>query len=145
MINANAIREAGWPLGSPQSPAAGSEGICKAGPVAAIDRVVFGQIEVTRDDVDIGVVEQSLGDIRRLTAGHGPKTFGAVLAIEHAEHADGSVMKPDHDLPRGLTLDPKTGVLSGTPGEAGRFLIRLTATNDQGVGVSTLLLTVKDR
>ena len=81
----------------------------------------------------------------KITASHGPQTFGAVLTIEHAERPDGSVMKPDQDLPKGLTLDPKTGVLSGTPGEAGRFFIRLTATNDKGVGVSTLLLAVKDR
>ena len=81
----------------------------------------------------------------KITAGNGPKMFGAVLTIEHAEGADGSVAKPAHDLPQGLTLDPKTGVLSGTPGEAGRFFIRLTATNDKGVGMSTLLLTVKER
>lgn len=80
-----------------------------------------------------------------ITASRGPTTFGAVLTIEHAERADGSVLKPDHDLPKGLAFDAKTGVLSGTPGESGRFFIRLTATNDQGVGASTLLLTVNER
>jgi hypothetical protein len=81
----------------------------------------------------------------QITASNGPKTFDAVRTIEHAERADGLVMKPDHDLPQGLTLDPQAGVLSGTPAEAGRFFLRLTATNDRGVGMSTLLLTVKDK
>ena len=81
----------------------------------------------------------------QITASNGPKTFGAVLTIEHAERADGSIAKPDRDLPRGLTLAANAGVLSGTPGEAGRFFIRLTATNDRGAGMSSLFLTIKDR
>ena len=44
--------------------------------------------------------------------------------------------------PAGLTLNPTTGLLSGTPTVAGTFPVALTATNDSGRGVITLTLTV---
>jgi len=39
-------------------------------------------------------------------------------------------------LPTGLTLDPTTGVLSGTPGEPGSFTVVVTATDANGCAVS---------
>jgi hypothetical protein len=39
-------------------------------------------------------------------------------------------------LPTGLTLDPTTGVLSGTPGEPGSFTVVVTATDGNGCAVS---------
>jgi len=80
-----------------------------------------------------------------ITASNQPKSFTAVITLEHAEDENGIVEKPDHDLPEGLSLDAKTGILSGTPAEAGRFFIRINAVNDKGAGITTLFLTIKDK
>lgn len=40
------------------------------------------------------------------------------------------------DLPQGLGLDPETGILSGTPLEAGAFFFKVTATDKDDVSVS---------
>ena len=66
-----------------------------------------------------------------------------MLTIEHAEDNTGKVKEPEPPLPKGLSLDPKTGILSGTPAEVGTFFIRLNAVNDKGTGITTLELTVK--
>ena len=78
-----------------------------------------------------------------ITANNEPKSFSAVLSIEHAEKEDGTITEPKEPLPAGLSLDPKSGVISGTPKEAGRSFIRLNATNDKGTGITTLQLVVK--
>ena len=77
-----------------------------------------------------------------ITADKAPTSFSAVVSIEHAEAADGTIAEPKEPLPSGLSFDPKTGVISGTPKEAGRFFIRLNASNDKGVGITTLALTI---
>lgn len=46
------------------------------------------------------------------------------------------------DLPPGLLIDPRTGVISGMPLEAGTFLIGLIAGNGGGSDSETLVLTV---
>lgn len=81
----------------------------------------------------------------KITADKDPKSFIAALTIEHAEANDGTIAKPERDLPKDLTFDTKTGVISGTPKEAGRFFIRLGAANDKGTGITTLSLTVKEK
>ena len=68
-----------------------------------------------------------------------------MITVEHAEGADGTIAKPPSELPKGLTLDAKIGVISGTPKEAGRFFIRTGAANDKGTGLSTLMLTIKEK
>jgi len=71
-------------------------------------------------------------------------SFGAELMIEHEEDNNGVIENSGpKGLPKGLMLDPKTGVISGTPKEAGRSFIYLKASNDKGDGYSTLALTVK--
>ncbi len=46
------------------------------------------------------------------------------------------------NLPTGLTIDPTTGAITGTPSEPGTRSILLTATNAQGDGKATLTLVV---
>ncbi|MBS0632828.1 MAG: pre-peptidase C-terminal domain-containing protein [Verrucomicrobia bacterium] len=45
-------------------------------------------------------------------------------------------------LPAGLSLDPVSGIISGSAGVTGTFAIALTATNALGTGNATLTLTV---
>ena len=45
-------------------------------------------------------------------------------------------------LPDGLGTDPYTGLISGTPQEAGRFVATLQATNLGGTGTASLTITV---
>ena len=46
-------------------------------------------------------------------------------------------------LPAGLTLDPNTGLLSGTPQEAGVFTVTLGATNAGGTGTMVFTIACK--
>ncbi|MFI7705698.1 putative Ig domain-containing protein [Nonomuraea sp. NPDC049480] len=45
-------------------------------------------------------------------------------------------------LPGGLSLDPRTGLISGAPAAAGEYSVRLTAENARGSGTAALALTV---
>ncbi|MDQ8180994.1 malectin domain-containing carbohydrate-binding protein [Pelagicoccus sp. SDUM812005] len=45
-------------------------------------------------------------------------------------------------LPAGLSIDPASGEISGTPSETGSFTIELTASNEYGSGIATLVLDV---
>jgi alpha-galactosidase len=50
------------------------------------------------------------------------------------------------DLPAGLTLDPKLGVITGTaPAKEGDYKVTLTATNDLGKDTKPLLIKVGDQ
>jgi hypothetical protein len=46
-------------------------------------------------------------------------------------------------LPAGLTMNPATGVITGSPAPAGNYLVSLSATNAGGTGTADLTLSVK--
>ncbi len=46
------------------------------------------------------------------------------------------------DLPPGLTVNPDTGIISGTPSEAGQFSCTITAANSYGTDTETLIITI---
>ncbi len=45
-------------------------------------------------------------------------------------------------LPTGLSMDPNTGIISGTPSQSGRFEVLIEASNDQGTGSFLYILNV---
>ena len=45
-------------------------------------------------------------------------------------------------LPQGLSVDPSSGLISGTPTVSGTFNVTISATNDGGTGTATLTLTL---
>jgi hypothetical protein len=54
--------------------------------------------------------------------------------------ADSPAAFTSSGLPTGLSLNPRTGVISGTPGTAGTYQIILASSNSAGVGASVLSL-----
>ena len=49
------------------------------------------------------------------------------------------------NLPKGLTLDPQTGIISGTVAVTGDYNVRLTARNAQGTATKTLKIVIGDK
>ena len=60
-----------------------------------------------------------------ITAANGPTSFGV------------------QGLPAGLTVNTKTGVISGTPAATGTFTLTLNVYNAAGKGTATLTLTIQ--
>ena len=60
----------------------------------------------------------------QITATNGPTSFGA------------------SGLPPGLSVNPATGIISGTPGAPGTFHVNLSATNPSGTGTRALTLSI---
>jgi hypothetical protein len=57
---------------------------------------------------------------------------GTPLTDAIAATGDATITYSSTALPPGLLLDPVTGALTGTPTEAGDFVVTFTATNDEG-------------
>ena len=60
----------------------------------------------------------------RITATNSPTSYGA------------------SGLPAGLSVDPSTGLISGTPNDFGTFQVQISASNSKGTGTATLTLTI---
>ncbi len=70
-------------------------------------------------------------------------TYGAPFSYQIAAESDApSVTYATTGMPAGLSLDPTTGAISGTPTQTGTFAIELAATNEGGTGTATLDLQV---
>jgi hypothetical protein len=69
-------------------------------------------------------ISQGQGFTYNITATQNPTIFGA------------------SNLPPGLTIDTLTGNISGTPTNAGSFLVPITATNNVGTGNATLTINI---
>ncbi len=61
-----------------------------------------------------------------ILATHGPTSYGAT------------------GLPPGLSVDRKTGMISGVPAKAGAFTVTLSASGAGGTGKAPLVLTISD-
>ena len=94
-------------------------------------------MELASEDVPAPVITSSLtkaGAVGtafsyQITAINSPTSFNAVVAGRTV-------------LPFGLSINPATGVISGTPIEFGKFSITLTAANGGGSGNATLNLDI---
>jgi C1A family cysteine protease len=77
---------------------------------------------ITSPSTATGTVGQAFG--YTITASNSPSSFGAT------------------GLPNGLTLNPGTGAIAGTPTQAGTYTVALSATNAGGTGTGSLTLTI---
>jgi hypothetical protein len=79
-----------------------------------------------------------------------PKFISQDTAFANRGAAFGHLLRASHEperfsargLPDGLRLDPRTGLVSGTPTETGEFAVKTTASNAAGTATATLTLTV---
>ena len=71
----------------------------------------------------------------QITAANNPTTFAAGSVY----NVNDGLTKP---LPAGLTLDPATGIISGTPTREGNFVIAIQAANAAGADLQEIPLTI---
>ena len=79
---------------------------------------------------------------------HGPQIVGATpghsFLFRIPTTGDGPLTFSCPDLPPGLALDPKTGIISGTAPAAGRDTLHLSVANPQGKSTRVLTLVTGD-
>lgn len=67
--------------------------------------------------------------------------FSYTISLSNASSLQGTVFGAV-GLPSGLSTDPSTGLISGTPSQSGTFTVTLTASHPNGSGMVTLALKV---
>jgi len=71
-----------------------------------------------------------------------PATVGAAFPIYTIGATGGPTSYTATGLPAGLTINPATGAISGTPTAPGVSVVTVTATNGTGSGTATVTITV---
>jgi len=119
----------GVPSGSPTTaamPADAVQSLNNTGPTieAIADGVIVPPPVISSPVTASGKVNQYFE--YQITATNGPTSFGAA------------------GLPLGLSVNSQSGLISGTPRQAGTYPIDLSATNSGGTGVKVLTLTIDE-
>jgi hypothetical protein len=73
----------------------------------------------------------------QIDASNSPTSY---LAVQSATAVN--TLNPSPQLPAGLSLNPTTGLISGTPTAAGSYTFMLTAINGNGVGAETVHVVI---
>jgi hypothetical protein len=71
-----------------------------------------------------------------------PGTVGTTFATYTIAATGSPTSYTATGLPPGLTLNPLTGAINGTPTTAGTYVVTITATNGNGTGTATLTITI---
>ncbi len=71
-----------------------------------------------------------------------PGTVGSPYYLNPAATNSPTSYSCTGTLPPGISLDTSTGILSGTPTQAGTYAVTLSATNSSGIGTASVLITV---
>ena len=88
---------------------------------------------------NVQVVIQGTPTITSATSANG--MFGAPFSYTITS-TEAPVTFSATGLPPGLTVDPATGIISGTPTAAGTYGVTIAATNTAGAGTATLTLAI---
>jgi hypothetical protein len=107
----------------------------------AYDASVFAENSAGRGSA---VLEITISNAPRITSpltanGKRTKAFTYTITATHSPTGYGAVGLPD-----GLTVDPNTGVISGTPTANAVSSVEISATNGDGIGTAILVITIAD-
>ncbi|MER5216762.1 putative Ig domain-containing protein [Streptomyces sp. NPDC002838] len=118
------MRKPGWYLTTDMVPAFANEHVKNLRFLDAATAASTATPEITSAGTATAVKQQVFNYL--ITAGALPTSFGAEA------------------LPKGLTIDEKTGLISGTPQVPGTYTVTVKATNTAGTATQSVTLTVQN-